>query len=111
VQAGALFRESLWHLRELNDPVNIAECMEGFDGVAGSQGAGQRTARLYGIAESLRESLGIPLLPGDRPRYERHLSIARSLLDEVAWKQAWEEGRAITIADAIAYALEEGDSA
>jgi tetratricopeptide (TPR) repeat protein len=110
-QAGALFRESLSHLRELNDPVNIAECLEGFAGVAGAQGEGQRTARLYGIAESLRESLGTPLLPADRPRYERHLSLARSLLDEAAWKQAWKEGRTITIEGAISYALEESDSA
>jgi predicted ATPase/class 3 adenylate cyclase len=110
-QAGALFRESLSHLRELNDPVNIAECLEGFAGVAGAQGQGKRTARLYGIAESLRESLGTPLLPGDRPRYERHLSLARSLLDEVSWKQAWKEGRAMKFEEAISYALEEGDSA
>jgi predicted ATPase/class 3 adenylate cyclase len=110
-QAGALFRESLSHLRELNDPVNIAECLEGFAGVAGAQGDGQRTARLYAFAESLRESLGTPLLPGDRPRYERHLSLARSLLDEVSWKQAWKEGRAMKFDEAITYALEEGESA
>ena len=106
-RAAGLFRESLSQFRELNNPVDIAECLEGFAGVAGARREGQRAARLYGVADSLRESLGAPLLPGDRPRYERHLSLARSLLDEAAWKQAWEEGRAMTVEDATAYALED----
>jgi predicted ATPase/class 3 adenylate cyclase len=106
-RAAGLFRESLSQFRELNNPVDIAECLEGFAGVAGARGEGERAARLYGVADSLRESLGAPLLPGDRPRYERHLSLARSLLDEAAWKQAWDEGRAMTVEDATAYALED----
>jgi hypothetical protein len=32
-------------------------------------------------------------------------------LDEVSWKQAWKEGRAMKFEEAISYALEEGDSA
>jgi predicted ATPase/class 3 adenylate cyclase len=106
-RAAGLFRQSLSQFRELNNPVDIAECLEGFAGVAGARGEGERAARLYGVADSLRESLGAPLLPGDRPRHERHLSLARSLVDGAAWKQAWDEGRAMTVEDATAYALED----
>jgi predicted ATPase/class 3 adenylate cyclase len=106
-EAAVLFKEALAFFREVGDQVNIAEVLEGFAGVAGAQGEGERAARLYGIADSLRETIGAPLLPGDRPRYERQLKAARSLVDEAVWEAAWEEGRAMTLDEAVSYALAE----
>jgi predicted ATPase len=105
-QAAALFAEALTLFRDLEDLVNIAECLEGFAGATGMRGEGERAARLYGAADSLRQYLGAPLLPGDRPRHERYLAAARSLLNEAAWEAAWEEGQAMTWEAAISYALE-----
>jgi predicted ATPase/class 3 adenylate cyclase len=107
-RASALFGEALERFRMLEDPLNIAECLEGFAGLAGAQGEGERAARLYGAAASLRKSLGAPLLPGDRPRYERQLSAARSLVAEDVWEAAWLEGHAMTLDQAVSYALGEG---
>jgi hypothetical protein len=70
------------------------------------RGEGERAARLYGAADSLRQYLGAPLLPGDRPRHERYLAAARSLINEAVWEAAWEEGQAMTREAAISYALE-----
>jgi len=107
-RASALFGEALERFRMLEDPVNIAECLEGSAGLAGAQGEGERAARLYGAAASLRKSLGAPLLPGDRPRYERQLSAARSLVAEDVWEAAWLEGHGMTLQQAVSYALGEG---
>ena len=106
-RASALFGEAMELFRMLEDPVSIAECLEGFAGLAGAQGEGERAARLYGAAASLRKSLGAPLLPGDRPRYERQLSAARSLVAEEVWEASWLEGHAMTPEQAMAYALGE----
>ena len=109
-QASALFGEALERFRMLEDPLNIAECLEGSAGLAGAQGKGERAARLYAAAETLRETIGAPLLPGDRPRYERQLAAARSLLDEEVWEAAWEEGGVMTLDEAVSYALEEEEA-
>jgi hypothetical protein len=38
---------------------------------------------------------------------ERTLKPARQALDEAAWATAWEEGGAMTLKEAVSYALEE----
>jgi len=96
--------------QEVGDQVNIAEVLEGFAGVAGAQGEGQKAARLYAAAETLRKTIGAPLLPGDRPRYERQLATARFLVNEEVWEAAWEEGRAMTLEEAVSYALAEEEA-
>jgi predicted ATPase/class 3 adenylate cyclase len=109
-EAAVLFKEALAYFREVGDQVNIAEVLEGFAGVAGAQGEGERAARLYAAAETLRQTIGAPLLPGDRPRYERQLAAARSLVAEEVWEAAWEEGRAMTLEEAVSYALAEEEA-
>ena len=104
-EAAVHFKEALEFFREKGDQVNIAEVLEGFAGVAGAQGEGERAARLYGIADSLRETIGAPLLPGDRPRYERQLTSARSQVGDEVWDAVWEEGRAMILEEAVSYAL------
>jgi hypothetical protein len=101
-----VFGEVLTLFRELESPMSIAECLEGFAGAAGMGGKGERAARLYGAADSLREYLGAPLQSGDRPRYEHQLAAARSVVDIEVWEAAWKQGRTMTLEEAVAYALE-----
>jgi hypothetical protein len=46
------------------------------------------------------------LEPTDRADYERSVSVARERLDEPVFAAAWADGRAMTLEQAIAYALE-----
>jgi tetratricopeptide (TPR) repeat protein len=107
VRALELHREALEIFRELGDPVSAAEGLEGIAGAIGEQDEGEKAARLYAAAEALRAFHDAPVLPGDLPRYDRRLSVARAHVDETTWKQAWEEGRVMTMEDAISYALEQ----
>ncbi|HSH79264.1 MAG TPA: hypothetical protein VLA19_12125 [Herpetosiphonaceae bacterium] len=78
-----------------------SECMAQGKPVAGAQ----RAARLFGAAEALLEPSGELLPPAERSEHERHVAIARAQMDEAAWQAAWAEGRAMTLEQAVAYAL------
>ena len=80
--------------------------LAGLAGSCGSTGDAGRAARLFGAAHALRESVGIPLRPIARPEYERDVAAVRTRLDEASWQAAWAEGQAMTLEQAIAYALE-----
>ena len=106
-RAVSLFRESLLLSRTLGGRWQSAHVLAGVAGVFGSYGQPVRAARLFGAAAALREAVGIPLPPVARPEYERDVAAARARLNETTWATAWAEGRAMTLEQAIAYALEE----
>jgi len=54
----------------------------------------------------LREAHGITEGRSDRARTERHQVAARAQMDEAAWATAWVEGRAMSLEQVIASALE-----
>jgi hypothetical protein len=67
-------------------------------------------ARLLGTAQALREAIRRPMAPPDRPLVDRAVAAARRSLGEEAVAAAWAEGRAMTLEQAVAYALEEQPS-
>jgi hypothetical protein len=69
----------------------------------------QRAARLLGAAEAAHERMGTFIIPSDTPEYARIVAGVRQRIDGAAFGQAWAEGRSMTLDQAIAYALEEGD--
>ncbi len=110
VAARALHEESLAIKRELGDRQGIALSLEGLASIAG-RGSPSRGAQLWGAAERLRESIGAPVPPNERLRYDRQVAAARSALGgDAAFDATWQEGRAMTLEEAIALALEEEGS-
>ena len=115
-QAAALFGESLTVFLELGNKIGVAECLEGLAGVAAAEQQpegpfrrqrAERAAQLFGTAEALREIASTPLPTYRRADYDRDIAAARAQLDEAAFTAAWVKGRAMTLEQAIAYALEE----
>jgi hypothetical protein len=49
----------------------------------------------------------VPIWPDERRDYERIVATARAQLGEEAFAMAWAAGRAMSLDQAIAYALEE----
>lgn len=74
---------------------------------AGSQGEPVRSARLWGAAETLRETIGVALGPAERYHYGPYIAVAREGMDAAAWEAALAEGRAMTTERAVEYALSE----
>ncbi len=109
-QADLLHRESLALFWEIRDKRRIAECLERIAGVCAARGQGEKAARLFGAANNLREAIGAPLTPGERTDLERGLSHAREALGAEAFARAWELRRAMTLEEAVADALEAGET-
>ena len=100
-------RDSVDRRRLIRDTFGLAPCLEGLAQLAAARSQPERAVRLYAAAERLREQVGIP-----QPLEESELhQAARSQLqaslsaEEMATLQA--EGRAMTLDEAVAYALEE----
>jgi hypothetical protein len=64
-------------------------------------------ATLLGAVDALLGSSGLSLWPADRLDYDRNLTTARARLDEASFEAAWAAGRAMSMEEAIAYALED----
>jgi tetratricopeptide (TPR) repeat protein len=111
--ARALSEESLAIFRELGGRSRgIFQNLEELAAVAVAQGQPERAARLFGAAEGLREALGAPLPPVDRAEHDRSVAAVRTALGEEAFTAAWAEGRAMSLDEAVAYALKtEGEGA
>src|SRR5215207_325509 len=73
--------------------------------LASSQGRPARSARLWGAAESLREAIGTILSPVELHVYGPYIDAARMRLEEAAWEEAWAEGKAMTVEEAVGHAL------
>jgi len=101
-RATACYKESLTLRLETGEKEGIATALEGLAAVAGMQGQPVRAVRLYGSAQSLRTMLGAPLTPMDRSSYEQTVAAVRALLDEPTFLNAWTEGQAMPLVEAIA---------
>jgi tetratricopeptide (TPR) repeat protein len=101
-RARALHEETLALCQDLGDKLIGSESLEGLACAAAARGEAERSARLFGTARSL----GYQQAPAERALREPYLAVARSWLDEAAWKAAWAEGQAMTFEEAVSYALE-----
>jgi non-specific serine/threonine protein kinase len=105
-QAGALFRQGLAFARAVGDRRAIAGCVGGLGLVATQEGAWVRGVQLIGAARVLDELFPRSFDPAERARCDSRLEGARAALGDEAFARAWEEGRAMTLEQAVAYALE-----
>jgi predicted ATPase/class 3 adenylate cyclase len=128
--ACSLYEESLAIAQELGDKPGIVYVLAGLGevevgsggsggqvGATGSGGAGEtgvirstsrlrKGARLLGAVEALLESIGTVLWAEERRPYELGVAQVRTQLGEKEFEKAWEEGRALSMEQAIQYALE-----
>jgi predicted ATPase/DNA-binding SARP family transcriptional activator len=91
-----------------NDDVGgVLWCLEGMAVALAPQGFALRAARLCGAAEALREPAGYAVtMPNG---YQRCVDQLRIQLGEAVCAAAWAAGRAMTLKQAVTYALQEDD--
>jgi DNA-binding CsgD family transcriptional regulator len=107
VKAKASFAEGVRVAGEKGARLEISQCLEGLAGVANAQRQPRRAARLLGAAEALREAIGAEQPSAMREEYARDAAIARAELEDRVFRAAWATGRALTLEQAMAYALAE----
>jgi predicted ATPase/DNA-binding CsgD family transcriptional regulator len=107
--ARSLHEDSLAIKLELGDRMGIARSLFGLAGMAAAQGQAVRASRLVGAATALRLSLGAPLSPAERAQSDGWLRPATRELSSVARVTAVTQGAAMSLEEAIAYALEQAE--
>jgi len=105
----ALLEESMMLTQRLDDKGTIAHVLRGLGVSAYQQGYLERARQL--LRESFaaqEEAQSWPLPPVARADYDSDVAIARAHLGEAAFEAAWVEGQAMTLEQAITYALDDG---
>ena len=108
-----LIAESVAIELETGDRAGLVLNLETCAGLAAAERRPERAARLYAGASILRESIGRhPYDVGwPHPDHERHVADLRSMLGAEAFAEIWAHGRAMTLAESLAYALDGDDPA
>ena len=99
--------ESMSILHGLGNRQGVIESLDGIAGVAAATAAPRRGARLWGAANVLRQEIGNARSVHESIAYERQVKAVRAILTAEAFDQAWDEGRAMSLDDAVRYALDE----
>jgi tetratricopeptide (TPR) repeat protein len=107
-EAKALTHEALGLAHGLGDKEIIIGCLEDFGEQAASEGQADRAARLLGASEALREDTGHAPQFQQRP-WARIMALLDAEFDPEHLAAARAEGHAMTLDEAVAYALEPAD--
>lgn len=108
-QARVFHRESLEVARERGARLEVSDAMEGLAGVASVQGRPREAARLLGAAEALRQEIGTNLSTGSRLAQIQDARALRAQLKEDGFEAACDEGRALTLEQAVEEAMAVAD--
>lgn len=105
VEAHSHYTEGLTTARELGDMYYGVQIVEHFAALIAAEGQYIGAARLLAAADAFRKFEGIPLPFAHRLDYDRPLATIRAALSDDDFTAAWAEGRAMTLEQAIEYAL------
>lgn len=105
-KARTLFKESLILSNDSSNFMNIALSLTGLAGILGMTGECEQAARLLGTVDSILDGLG-QLEPADQKDFDYYVSIVKGKLEGSDFEKAWTEGRAMSMEQAIEYALEQ----
>ena len=106
-ETAAMFhKRRLWWGRELGNSPEILSGLAELTGDLGLTGNFQRAARLMGAVDTLPKNLGVKLQLVDQSDFDRYVALVRGQLGAEAFETLWNEGYALTLEQAIEFALE-----
>jgi non-specific serine/threonine protein kinase len=106
-RAGDYCIEGLKLSQQLGHRSFTRDFLESAAAVARGQGLYERAARLLGAASALRETIGDYRSPLSETAFKKRIVSTRNGLGDSAFDEAWAEGRAMTLEQAIEYAMKE----
>jgi predicted ATPase/class 3 adenylate cyclase len=105
VRARRGFVEAIDLFRDLGDPRGIAECVAGI-AVLDAHSDPVLSTHLLAAAFHVAESMGTRLSSSNQAEYEGALAAIRAQLDESSFQAARQEGRSMSLEEAVARAIE-----
>jgi predicted ATPase/class 3 adenylate cyclase len=106
-KARALMKNALLIFRQINYVYFVGNCLVAFASLANDVKNPARAARLFGARDSINESIGAMDNQQIHRIFSPILERTKSMLDEATFQFAWAEGKAMTMDQAIEYALSE----
>jgi non-specific serine/threonine protein kinase len=104
-EAALRFRESLAVFRDLNAPAEELTAMERLAAVDWDRGQADRAVVLWSACQTLRELLSFKRSGPDIAEYDARVRVAGERMSELAFRDAWNKGAALSLQDAVALAL------
>ena len=104
--ARAHFAESITAAQMMGNKITVSYSIDGFAALAAKRGDAECAARLAGAAEHLRASIGYNTDLAERRLRDTYVTKLHAALNEAAFLEAYEQGRKLTVDEAIALALE-----
>jgi predicted ATPase/class 3 adenylate cyclase len=106
-RAVKLFEEALVCIEVLKEIRSVSEILDGLAEIASKIAKLDVAVRLWGSAETIRNSLGAPLHDLDRHRQQAAYDEVRAELGDQTFEKAWEMGANMDSKEACAFALSE----
>jgi non-specific serine/threonine protein kinase len=106
-RAAALIGEGLGFRWEFGDQLRLTESLEIASAVMVANARGEAAARIFGAVEALRERLSTPRGVLAQAEGERLHQVLRAAMDEPSFTSAWEQGRLLSLGEAVAEARDE----
>ena len=103
------FHDSLGLAQTRGNASNLTDAIEGLACVAAAMGQTEQAIRLFGAADALRISVGMPLSPAERSQSEPVVQKLRDSTSPEAFAAAWSAGRSLSPPESIAVALSVGN--
>jgi len=105
-KAAQMYRETILEWKRLGHRAAVANQFECFAFIARAHEQPERALRLLGAAEALRELIHIDMSDMERVEYEREVNDLKTNMDGKMFASLWEEGRSMTMEQAIELALQ-----
>jgi non-specific serine/threonine protein kinase len=99
------YAEAMRQRLAIDRKLGVAFTLSGFAGLAAAEGDHARAVRLSAAAARLCELSGVPSHRTQEGYIRNRLPEIRATLGTAAYESAWSEGRAMTLEQAVAYAL------
>ena len=105
--ATTLLTKALPQLVQIGDKWSSAEVLESLATLAIDQHEIKRATQLFGIAEALREEIGMPLQEIEHEKYQKNVSKLQEHLSETEFSHVWRQGRTMTLEQVIEFIFHE----
>jgi predicted ATPase/Tfp pilus assembly protein PilF len=109
-KAVELYKTSLKTFWEIGAKRDIAVCFEGLADSAVVHKQFERATHLFASAETLRNSIGLPLPPSDQPLYQENVTTLRQHMGESAYAEIWAAAQTVPLDLAVAYAVSDSNT-
>jgi non-specific serine/threonine protein kinase len=101
-----IYRDTILAFRDAAHMGAVAHQLECFGFIALAQNHPERALQLFAAANALREKGGTPMTPDEQIYYDEQLQCLREEIDSIQFEAIWTRGRAMTVEQAIEFALE-----